>query len=59
MAVKEGRIQNKERLCLKPKLDQMKFILLEVGSGFLPLQRLGEMNAVMHTKKKFFYWMKG
>ena len=51
MAVKEGRIQNKERLGLKPKLDQMKkFILLEVGSGFLPLQMLGEMNAVMHTK---------
>lgn len=52
MAVKEGRIRNKERLGLKPKLDQMKkFILLEVGSGFLRLQMLGEMTAGMHTKK--------
>ena len=51
MAVKEGRIQNKERLCLKPKLDQMKFILLEVGSGFQPLQMLEKMTAGMHTKK--------
>ena len=52
MAVKEGRIQNKERLCLKPKLDQIKkFILLEVGTGFLPLQMLEKMTAGMHTKK--------
>ena len=52
MAVKEGRIRNKERLGLKPKLDQMKkFILLEVGSGFQPLQMLEKMTAGMHTKK--------
>ena len=52
MAVKEGRIRNKERLVLKPKLDQMKqFILLEVGTGFWLLQMFGEMTAGMHTKK--------
>ena len=50
--MKRDKFRIKERLGLKPKLDQMKqFILLEVGSGFLPLQMLGKMTPGMHTEK--------
>ena len=42
----------KDLLNLKPKIDQMKqFILLEVGSGFLPLQMFRKMTSGMLTKK--------